>query len=70
MKIEESLRNSFVMAADPYKAECLHKDINMHLYAYAKELKRDGFGLCYYHSVLEKSKGSWYTLDQFAEFMR
>lgn len=70
MKIEESLRNSFVMAADPYKSECLHKDINMHLYAYAKELKLDGFGLCYYHSVLEKSKGSWYTLNQFAEFMR
>lgn len=67
MDLDEKERNSFVMALDPYKVGCLNKDLNMYLFSYTKELKADGFGICYYHDVVDKHKGAWFTADEFAE---
>lgn len=67
MDIDEKTRNSFVMALDPYKVGCSNKELNMYLFSYAKELKADGFGICYYHNVVDKHKGAWFTVEEFAE---
>lgn len=63
--LEEKDRNAFVMVENVYNSDDIDKDLCERLYLYAKELKIPKFGLCYYHTTIERDTGSMMTVAQF-----
>lgn len=54
--VEEEDAHGFVMCRSPYDMEGIPKDVELRLYAYARELGLETFGQCYYRtaSLVEK----------------
>lgn len=64
-ELEKKERNAFIMVENIYNSDDIDKDLCERLYLYAKELKIPKFGLCYYHTIVERDTGSMMSVAQF-----